>query len=127
LVGNDSANLLSGGGGRDVLIGGLGPDTLAGGDGDDLLVGGAAALDAAGLAAVRGEWSRTTAASAYADRVANLTAGTGLPPGVKLDNTTVADDTKRDSLIGGAGLDWFLTSALDVVKDLVGEEVRSPI
>ncbi len=40
IVGNQAANVLSGGGGNDWISGGAGNDTLFGGDGSDVLVGG---------------------------------------------------------------------------------------
>lgn len=39
LIGNASANTLTGGAGKDILIGAVGSDTLSGGGGDDLLIG----------------------------------------------------------------------------------------
>lgn len=41
LIGNDAANILSGGGGNDTIDGGGGNDTLIGGAGNDILNGGA--------------------------------------------------------------------------------------
>src|SRR5207249_9517064 len=61
LVGGGGTDRLIGGQGRDILIGGAGQATLQAGSGGDILIGGTTAYDnnAAALAAVLGEWSRT--------------------------------------------------------------------
>lgn len=125
LVGDDAANVLTGGLGRDVLIGGKGADTLTGGADDDLLIAGFTAFDAdlTALAGIRVAW---TTADTYANRVAALTAGAGGAP--TLDATTVTNDAgTKDSLTGGAGDDWFLTSAGDLLTDLQVTETKTVI
>src|SRR5207245_7184197 len=73
LIGGGGADRLIGGQGRDILIGGAGQATLQAGSGGDILVGGITAYDnnAAALAAVLGEWSRTDID--YTARMAHLT------------------------------------------------------
>ena len=107
ISGGDGNDLLAGGNGRDFLVGGLGGDLAIGNNNDDILVGGvySQGRDPAAIRAVLAEWTRTDLA--YADRVANLTNGTGLNGGFVLNNTTVFDDNAFDILLGLRGLDWF--------------------
>src|SRR5262249_20629850 len=72
LLGGGGSDLLIGGLGPDVLIGGTGPSTLRAGSGGDILIGGTTSFDnnAAALAAVLAEWSRTDAD--YTTRIAHL-------------------------------------------------------
>jgi hypothetical protein len=126
LVGGAGADLLYGGQGRDVLIGGSGASTLHAGSGGDILIGGTTSFDnnAAALAAVLAEWSRTDAD--YATRIAHLTTGGGLNGSVLLNSTTVQNNGLADSLYGGAGLDWYFAGVLDVlVNKATGETVTS--
>jgi len=54
-----------------------------------------------------------TSNASYADRVAAIRSGeNGVP---QLDSTTVFDDTVRDDLFGGLGMDWFLGALPDVL------------
>src|SRR5262245_3091662 len=105
--GNDAA---TGRGGRDILIGGIGRDVLNGGAGDDIVIGGTTAHDGntADLLQIQTVW---TSVDTYANRVAALRAGTGVP---KLDATTVTNDSIMDVLTGGTGLDWFWSFAPDL-------------
>jgi Ca2+-binding RTX toxin-like protein len=113
LVGGDGNDVLTGRAGTNVLIGGAGADRLTGGSGDDLLLGGPTAfdLDPTGLANIAAEW---TSGASYLDRINHLS--TVLTP------ATVADDHARDVLTGGAGLDWFVASALDLYRPASGEQ-----
>ena len=80
--------------------------------------------------AIHAEWSRLGLNSAYAERVAVLKAGFAVPflGTVKLDETTVSDDLKKDSLTGGNDLNWFIISPLDVLKDqMVGTETKTTV
>lgn len=109
LVGDTNNNVLTGSAGRDVIIGGGGKDTLNGGAGDDILIGGTTDNDnnPANLDAIMAAWAANLP---YATRITNL--------GTLLSASTVHDDNGAvDSLTGGLGLDWFLTSVGDVVKD----------
>lgn len=104
-------NVLQGGSGRDLLIAGGTASTLEGGEGDDLLIGGTTAydLDEAALFAIR---DYLAGADDYATRVANLTAGAGVPV---LDASTVFSNGGGNALLGGEGLDLlFGSSALDL-------------
>lgn len=107
ISGGDGNDLISGGSGRDFLIGGLGNDFVIGHNDDDILVGGVYSedRDLSAVRAVQAEWSRTDIS--YADRIANLTNGTGLNGTHVLDGTTIFDDNATDILLGLRGLDWF--------------------
>jgi len=72
LVGGGGTDRLLGGQGRDILIGGSGPSTLQAGSGGDIFIGGTTSYDnnAAALATVLAEWSRTDIA--YSARIAHL-------------------------------------------------------
>jgi Ca2+-binding RTX toxin-like protein len=115
LVGGSGSDRLLGGQGRDILIGGSGPSTLNAGSGGDILIGGTTSFDnnAAALAAVLAEWSRTDAD--YATRVAHLmgkmTGGLNHNSDSSvfyyLNPSTVQNDGMVNNLYGGAGQDWF--------------------
>jgi hypothetical protein len=110
LIGGAGADTLAGGG-RSILIGGAGADTMTGGGADDLLISGTTSfdLDKAALTAILNEWQRTDIT--YAQRIADLRAGTGLAAGHKLvRGTTVLDDAFVDILKGNGGLDWFFAN-----------------
>src|SRR6266446_10861510 len=72
VVGGGGTDRLIGGQGRDLLIGGAGQSTLQAGAGGDILIGGTTTYDnnAAALAAVLAEWSRTDID--YLTRIAHL-------------------------------------------------------
>jgi uncharacterized protein (TIGR03118 family) len=104
LIGGPGNDVLIGGSNRDILIGGDGMDRLVGWGGDDILIGGSTAYDGntAALPQILAVWTGT---GSYATRVDAIRNGTNGVP--KLDATTVTDDTTRDRLAGGIGLDWF--------------------
>jgi Ca2+-binding RTX toxin-like protein len=101
-AGND---LILGGDGNDVLIGGQGVDTLFGTAGNDILVGGDFK---------KGLKHNNTEAYNYAtlrNIVGNWGAGV-----MDVDLAFMFDDvldTEQDQMLGWAGADWFLASALD--------------
>jgi Ca2+-binding RTX toxin-like protein len=115
LVGGSGSDRLLGGQGRDILIGGAGPSTLNAGSGGDILIGGTTNYDnnAAALAAVLAEWSRTDID--YATRIAHLNGS--MSGGLNhnsdssvfyyLNPSTVHADGQVNNLYGGAGLDWY--------------------
>ncbi len=107
ISGGDGYDLISGGNGRDFLVGGLGGDLVIGYNDDDILVSGVYSQDRdpAAVRAILAEWTRSDLA--YADRIDNLTNGTGLNGGFVLNDTTVFDDNAFDILLGLRGLDWF--------------------
>jgi len=115
LVGGSGSDRLLGGQGRDILIGGSGPSTLQAGSGGDILIGGTTSFDnnAAALAAVLAEWSRTDAD--YATRIAHLrgTMTGGLNHNSDstvfyyLNSSTVQNDGMVNNLFGDPGQDWF--------------------
>jgi Ca2+-binding RTX toxin-like protein len=132
LAGRGGADELTGGDGRDILIGGDGADALEGGLADDLLIAGSTAHDAsiAALSALMAEWGRTDAD--YATRIAHLNGSlSGGRNGTRLLNaTTVFNDAGAvDTLLGGAGLDWFIDFVGDLVNDLGtgGTETRTTL
>ncbi len=119
LVGGEGDDQLVGGAGRDLLIGGFGSDILNGGDADDILIAGATDHDAndAALLSIMEEW---TSAASFQTRVRNLKNGTGFSGGVKLNASTVHDDSAKDFLTGDGGNDWHLYNfSGSGVKDIV--------
>lgn len=97
---------------------------LRGFSGNDILIGGRLSIadDTAAMQAIFSEW---TAARGHASRVANLRKGVGLQKQFRLGGETILDDNSaRDRVIGGSDIDWFFSSARDVVVDFksrVGE------
>lgn len=138
LLGEAGHDELTGGQDRDILIGGLGADRLVGDVGDDVLIAGYTSYDsdAAALVAIRSEW---TSVRTYAQRTANLLAGTGLAAGRKLigddgSQQTVFNDHDVDTLTGRSGQDWFLANKLadnggplDTITDLALNELYGDI
>src|SRR5207245_5268450 len=125
-VGGGGMDRLIGGQGRDILIGGAGQSTLQAGSGGDILIGGTTAYDnnAAALAAVLAEWSRTDID--YSTRVAHLTGSMsgGLNGNYLLNAGTVHGNSLANKLYGGAGLDWFFAGMADVLfNHMPGETV----
>lgn len=117
LIGGTKNDVLNGGAGRDILIGSAGADTLNGASEDDILIGGNSSLstNVASLTAIRNEW---TSGNAYATRVANLTNGGGLNGTIKLNSSTITNDSSAaDSLTGSSELDRFFQSANDILID----------
>lgn len=126
LVGGGGTVRQIGGQGRDILIGGAGQATLQAGLGGDIVIGGTTAYDnnAAALAAVLAEWSRTDID--YATRIAHLNGSIsgGLNGNYLLNGSTVFGNGLADNLYGGTGLDWFLAGVMDVLfNHMSGEAV----
>jgi hypothetical protein len=121
LIGGTGDDTLIGGNDRDILIGGFGRDRLVGNGGDDILIAGSTAYDpkesaitanfASSLQAIQAAWLKTGTPVARATAILN---GVGLPPGVKLDASTVFQDDDQDRLTGSAGGDWFLAAKREV-------------
>ena len=134
LIGGTGNDVLIGGAGNDILIGGLGTDTLTGNAGDDILIGGTFSFsnNIAALVAIQSEW---TSANPYQSRVDHLDGVTGgglntIAGGASGDfflnlstPTTITPGTKKDTLTGGAGNDWFWAAAIDTTDRSVGVEV----
>lgn len=117
LVGGDGDDMAIAGSGRSILIGGNGRDMLYGSRRDDILIGGRTSHDddAVALLAILAEWSSDQPIDT---RISNLTTGVGPTGQYRLKvGESIFDDAVQDELIGGAGSDWFLVSATDVVKD----------
>jgi hypothetical protein len=136
LVGGGGANRLIGGLGRDVLIAGAGQSTLTAGsnpmmpdNGGAILIGGTTDYDtnAAALASILAEWSRTD--MDYSMRMAHLLGTTtgGLNGNNILTNMTVHDNHVVDTLTGGSGMDWYFAGMADVIKNQASGEVVTPI
>lgn len=125
LVGNAGNDRLSGLAGRDILIGGLGLDQLPGGDGEDILIAGRTTVDllATRLVSLQTGWN---SAVSYNDRVDNLRAGIGSPTvSLRAKVNVVNDGAQKDTLTGGAGIDWYFRALDDVIVGLVaGEEIN---
>lgn len=124
LVGNAGNDRLSGLGGRDILIGGLGLDQLLGGDGEDILIGGRTTVDrlAARLVSLQTAWIEN---DSYADRIDNLRDGVGSPTvSLKAQVNVLNDSAQKDTLNGGAGVDWYFRALDDAIVGFVaGEEI----
>jgi Ca2+-binding RTX toxin-like protein len=120
-AGNDKLYGLAG---RDILIGGIGKDLLDGGADDDLLIGGTTDFDgnAGALAAISAEWNSAASVTVRKNNLNGSTPG-GLNDPFFLDATTVHSDGARDTLISGAGFDWFLRSTAD--NDLAVDRVAA--
>lgn len=129
LVGGDGNDTLVGDAGRDVLIGGLGADRLIGNADEDILIAGYTLYDNI-LPALFGILTEWTSSATYAQRMANVTAGTGLTGGYRLvgddgASQTVFNDNDVDTVTGSQGQDWFFANryadnggVLDLVTDL---------
>jgi hypothetical protein len=108
---------------------GAGSDLLKGGDGEAILVGGTIAYDSrvAARCALLAEWGRTDLQ--YADRINHLNGSVagGLNGPYVLTAKTVQDGAAPDTLLGGAGLDWFFARLTgpnsDTIKDWTSGEV----
>jgi hypothetical protein len=129
LVGGGGTDRLLGGQGRDVLIGGAGQATLNAGAGGDILIGGTTAYDnnAAALAAILAEWSRTDID--YSTRFAHLNGSMsgGLNGSYLLNASTVHGNGLADNLYGGPGMDWFFAGMMDVIFNKTNGEVVTQI
>ena len=126
LLGGDDDDLLIGGSGRDFLFAGAGADRVVGNADDDVLVAGTTAYDDDRLALglLRGVWIDPVPPAAQ--RIAALQSPSTLPGGIRLDATTVLQDSFVDVLTGSSGTDWFLfDSSLDRATDF-DDEVFDP-
>jgi Ca2+-binding RTX toxin-like protein len=106
LLGNDLANLLSGGAGNDSLAGGNGADTLNGGLGNDTMSGGdgpdiVSYADAAGAVTV----NLADGTSSGFDGIDSLVGFEGIQGGS--GNDSLLGDSAANTLDGGAGDDWL--------------------
>ncbi len=131
LVGGSGTDKITGGSNRDLIIGGTGGDTLNGGGGDDILVAGTTTYNdnLGALESIMAEW---TSSHSYSDRVKNISSGTGSVARLNgafflIDGWTVFDDTKKDTLTGGSGTDWFFANKdagiVDVMTDKSSGEI----
>lgn len=107
-------NLLIGGTGRDRIIGNM----------SNLLISGRTAHDQdyPSLWNILDEWLRRDIL--YPQKIEHLTHGGGNNGSAVFNNTTLFDDGDVDVMAGGAGLDWFISSANDrILRRLVATEV----
>jgi hypothetical protein len=121
-VGDANTRLLQGGSGRDLLFSGGGNTTLRAGSGEAVLVGGHYIFDTDlnALFHLLAEWSRTDLGTAtdptgYQARVNHLENGGGKNDPFLLNNTTVFADGGTQTLTSGAGLDFLLFDASDIL------------
>ncbi|NDC59115.1 MAG: hypothetical protein EBZ50_09910 [Alphaproteobacteria bacterium] len=105
ILGNDVANVLSGGGGDDRITGGLGDDTLSGDAGDDILDGGDG-MDFATYAGVSTDFTWVSAPGGWTVRDLR----TGAPEGV--DMLTAIERLKFTDKIVVLGYDF--AAAIDL-------------
>jgi Ca2+-binding RTX toxin-like protein len=115
LIGGSGDDLLIGGAGTDILIGGTGEDILVGGARSDVLVGGTTAYDNddATLVQILAAWSGN---GSYAHRSAAVATW--------LNDTSVADDGGKDSMLGLGSFDLFFAGANDWTDAKPGETVN---
>lgn len=105
LFGGAGNDILRGGPGINVLIGGDGADALYGGQQEDLLIGDRTAADGdeAALRALAALWQMNFFSDTRAQEILDFLDGVdGLP-----DGDGIINDTRRDLLDGGLGLDLF--------------------
>ncbi len=121
-VGGEGNDHLYGGTGRDLTIGSDGNDTLFGEGDDDILVANSTIYDNDELAlmAILSEW---VSSNSYTTRVNNIRTGGGENGAFTLDNGTVLDDGRPDTLWGNGGQDWFLTGVKDKIRDKAPNEL----
>jgi Ca2+-binding RTX toxin-like protein len=114
--GGAGKDTLLGEGGRDLLIGGLGNDRLDGGADEDIVIGGTTSHDAddAALVLLMEEWKRRD--RTYAQRVSALRTG------AKLLIASKVQDAGKDTLTGGAALDWYFANGTDTLSGRTGSE-----
>ena len=109
-AGNDN---VQGGAERDLLIGGAGADNVVGNADEDILIAGTTSHDnnESNLNAIMTTWN---GGSGYSTRVAALQVS------LLVADVTVFDDGAVDTLVGGAGTDWFLfNNDAGPTKDIV--------
>jgi hypothetical protein len=82
--------------------------------------------NAAALASILAEWGSN---ADYTTRIAHLmgTISGGLNGSNILNTTTVHDNGMVDTLIGGAGMDWFFQGMMDVLKNQTSGEIVTSI
>jgi acrosin len=136
LLGGRGHDTLSGGGsGRNLLIAGAGLTSLVAGSGGDILVAGSTKFDALTMAgnfaavnAIMAEW---TSSDGYQTRVGALSglAASHLNGKTVLNATTavVPAHPPVDTLVGGAGLDWFLTEPGDSLQGPTGGKIETAL
>jgi hemolysin type calcium-binding protein len=120
IVGDANPNVLIGGTGRNMIIGGAGADTITGGGGDNILIGGTTLYDTnlIALDALFAEWTSTQSIGQRFQAIRN-----GISVGGQtyaLNKTTVLPDNAPDSLIGGAGINWFFVDSDDTINNGAG-------
>jgi hypothetical protein len=131
LLGGLGDDELSSGNGKDVLIGGLGADLLDAGNGEDLLIAGATDYDTnspanrAAICAIADEWSGGS--GGYAGHISHLSAGVGAGGVIKLNASTITNDSAIDRLNGDNGRDWFLRGIGDIINGKAGNETDSAL
>jgi hypothetical protein len=120
LVGDANPNVLIGGTGRNIIIGSGGAGHITGG-GDNILIGGTTsyATNHLALDALFTEWTNPTLT--IGQRTQALKKGI-LAGGqtYALKKSTVFADNAPDSLIGGAGLNWFFVDSDDTINNGAG-------
>lgn len=124
IVGGPKNGVFIGGTGRNLIIGGAGADQITGGGGDNILIGGTTAYDnsTAGLTALEAifaVWTDPTLT--IGERTNEIKKGIVVNGQiVALNKDTVSADKAPDSLIGGAGVNWFFVDSDDTIDKGAG-------
>ncbi len=125
LLGGEGNDAIDGGDGADVIIGGGGSDKLRGSSGWDILIAARTAFDGnwQALDAISKAWASES--SDYGSKIAQLTEGVGNARQFKLHGSSITPDEGRNSLDGGADLDWFIAASAprDRIIGKTAEEV----
>lgn len=124
LTGRAGDDSIRGNGGRDLLLGGLGADTLNGNGGDDLLSAGYTGMDdISSTVGFRGFLNDmieiwTDPGIEYEERI-HLLYSEDHVGGTLLSGQNVFSDEDPDLLIGGAGLDVFVTWSIGPTDTII--------
>ena len=121
LLGGAGKDSLQGAKKRSILVGGDDADRLVGNSEDDVLIGGIVRdqIDLFRLVSVLETWNRTD--KTYQQRITLL----GGPSGIS--GLTIGEDGESDTLIGNAGVDWYMVGDGDRTNGRSNSEVLTQL